>query len=206
VNGHRQYAPHLLEEIYNLEDALVVGGLVNSLIRHCDRVKVACLAQLVNVIAPIMTNENGLFRQTIFYPYSWALEHARGTALSVVPQGPTYDVRELGHPTEAIGITGPGFGAVPYLDVVATIDGKNAALFVLNRDLEHTRQLELDWHDLTPTQVTGFQTITGNDLKAVNSFDQPNRVVPQKLDAPKAGQRMSIEFPQRSYSVLTLAL
>jgi alpha-N-arabinofuranosidase len=206
VNGHRQYAPHLLEEIYNLEDALLVGGLVNSLLRHCDRVKVACLAQLVNVIAPIMTNENGLYRQTIFYPYQWALQYARGTTLSVVPQGPMYDVRELGHPTEAIGITGPGFGAVPYLDVVATIDGKSAALFVLNRDLEHPRQLELNWHDLTPTQVTGFQTITGNDLKAVNSFDQPNHVAPQKLDAPKAGQRMTMEFPARSYSVITLSL
>ena len=81
VNGHGKPAPHLLEEPYNLEDALLVGGLVNSLIRHSDRVKVACLAQLVNVIAPIMTNRDGILRNTIFYPYAWALKYGRGRAL-----------------------------------------------------------------------------------------------------------------------------
>jgi alpha-N-arabinofuranosidase len=208
LNGHRQYAPHLLEEIYNLEDALVVGGLVNSLIRHSDRVKVACLAQLVNVIAPIMTNENGFYRQTIYYPYSWALQFARGRALSLVPEGPTYDVSRLGHPTESIGIAGPGFGAVPYLDVMATLDtdSKSGALFILNRDLNNARDLEIDWHDLTPTAVTNCQTITGNDLKAVNSFEQPNRVVPQKLDPPKAGPKMRFQVPARSYTLLTISL
>src|SRR5438046_6607674 len=75
TNGHRQEAPHLLEEVYNLEDALLVGGLVNSLLRHADRVKVACLAQLINVIAPIMTNVSGLLRQTIYYPYNCVLAH-----------------------------------------------------------------------------------------------------------------------------------
>lgn len=208
VDGHRQYAPHLLEEIYNLEDALLVGGLVNSLIRHCDRVKVACLAQLVNVIAPIMTNENGLYRQTIYYPYAWALHNARGRALSLRPEGPTYDVSELGHPTESIGITGPGFGEVPYLDVSATLDEekKSVALFILNRDLDHARQLDLNWHDLTPSRVTSFETLTGNDLKAVNSFQQPSNVAPKKVDLPRAGAKMTIELPARSYSLVTLSL
>jgi alpha-N-arabinofuranosidase len=67
-DGHAQEKPHLLEEVYNLEDALLVGGLINTLLRHADRIKIACLAQLVNVIAPIMTNSNGLHRQTIYYP------------------------------------------------------------------------------------------------------------------------------------------
>ena len=92
VDGRRQEAPHLLEEIYNLEDALLVGGLLITLLRNADRVKIACLAQLVNVIAPIMTNANGLFRQTIFYPYSWALQYARGRVLNVLIESPTYDV------------------------------------------------------------------------------------------------------------------
>jgi alpha-N-arabinofuranosidase len=70
VDGHKTEAPHLLEEVYNLEDALLVGGLVNTLMRNADRVKLACLAQLVNVIAPITTNSDGLFRHTIYYPYS----------------------------------------------------------------------------------------------------------------------------------------
>ena len=96
ANGQRKEAPHLLEEIYNLEDALLVGGLLNSLIRNADRVKLACLAQLVNVIAPIMTNPNGLFRQTIFYPYSWALQFARGSVLNLLVESPTYEVTGMG--------------------------------------------------------------------------------------------------------------
>src|SRR5206468_12112048 len=91
VNGHRQTTPHLLEEPYNLEDALLVGGLVNTLLRNSDRVKLACLAQLINVIAPIMTNPTGLFRQTIYYAFSWALQFARWNVLHVLVQSPYYE-------------------------------------------------------------------------------------------------------------------
>jgi alpha-N-arabinofuranosidase len=208
TNGHGTTAPHLLEEPYNLEDALLVGGLANSLIRHSDRVKVACLAQLVNVIAPIMTNENGTLRHSIYYPYAWALKHAQGRALSISPEGPTYEVATLGRPIESIGLPAPGFGAVPYLDVVATLDAekKTASVFVLNRDLEKAQDLEINWRDLTPSKVTGFETITGSDLKAVNTFAEPNRVVPQKLESPKVGSAMTLKLPPRSYSVLSLAL
>ena len=96
ADGHGKTAPHLLEEPYNLEDALLVGGLANSLMRHSDRVKLACLAQLVNVIAPIMTNEDGILRQTIYYPYAWALQYANGNALSIAPEGPSYQVAHAG--------------------------------------------------------------------------------------------------------------
>ena len=208
VNGHGRPAPHLLEEKYNLEDALLVGGLANSLIRHSDRVKVACLAQLVNVIAPLMTNETGVLRQTIYYPYAWALKYARGRALSVEPEGPTYTVASLGRPVEAIGLPSPGFGEVPYLDIVATLEPekKTATLLVLNRDLEKPRPLEIVWHDLTPSSVVSFETITGSDLKAINTFATPTRVVPQKLENPRTGSTMTVELPARSYSVLSLAL
>jgi alpha-N-arabinofuranosidase len=208
VDGHRTQAPHLLEEPYNLEDALLVGGLVNSLIRHSDRVKVACLAQLVNVIAPIMTNEDGILRQTIYYPYAWALKYAKGRALSVSPEGPGYEVASLGRPIEAIGLPAPGFGQVQYLDVVATHqpEKKTAALFVLNRDLEKEQELEINWHDLTPSKIIGFETITGTDLKALNTFADPKRVVPQSLETPAAGTKMTLKLPARSYSVLTISL
>lgn len=208
VNGHGKPAPHLLEEVYNLEDALLVGGLLNSLVRHSDRVRVACLAQLVNVIAPLMTNENAVLRQTIYYPYAWALQYARGRALQIVPEGPTYEVASLGRPSETIGIASPGFGSVPYLDIVATLDQdrKTAALFILNRDLEKPRDVEIAWHEVVPTKVSACQTITGNDLKAVNTFEQPNRVVPQNLDAPKLGSKMAFQVPARSYTVIALDL
>lgn len=208
VDGHGKAAPHLLEEPYNLEDALLVGGLANSLIRHADRVKVACLAQLVNVIAPIMTNKDGILRQTIYYPYAWALRHARGRSLSIVPEGPGNEVASLGRPSEAIGLPSRGFGEVQYLDIAVTLNPETntASLLVLNRDLEKAHDLEIVWHDLTPTSVTTFETITGADLKATNTFTEPNRVGPQKLEKPSIGSHMSVRLPAHSYSVLSVAL
>ena len=189
VDGHGREAPHLLEEIYDLEDALLVGGMLNTLMRNADRVKVACLAQLVNVIAPIMTNENGLFRQTIFYPYSWALQYARGSVLNVLVESPTYEVK--------------GLDAVPYLDAVATTDEGKTSLFVLNRDLSKAHAVELVWEDQPQSRVLASQVLTGNDLKAVNGFDAPERVKPQAFDKPSTSNgRTSFEVPARSYTVI----
>jgi len=191
VNGHGQEAPHLLEEVYNLEDALLVGGFLNTLIRNADRVKLACLAQLINVIAPITTNANGLFLHTIYYPYSWALQFARGSVLSVLVESPTYEVS--------------GMGQVPYLDVAGTMDpgtGK-VSVFVLNRDLSKAHTVELHWQDKAPARVLSSLLLTGDDLKASNSFEAPQRVVPRSLDKPSiAGGRSSFEVPARSYSVI----
>jgi alpha-N-arabinofuranosidase len=191
VNGHEQEAPHLLEEVYNLEDALLVGGLVNTLMRNADRVKLACLAQLINVIAPIMTNANGLLRQTIYYPYSWALQFARGSVLNLVVESPSYEVKEMGQ--------------VPYLDVAGTIDPENGkvSVFVLNRDLSKGHTVELNWQDKAPARVLSSLLLTGDDLKASNTFDAPQRVTPRTLDKPSiAGGRAKFEVPARSYSVI----
>ena len=189
MDGDRKFAPHSLEEIYNLEDALLVGGIVNTLLRHADRVKISCLAQLVNVIAPIMTNQNGLFLQTIFYPYSWALEYGRGDVLNVLVEGPKYDV--------------PRMDPVPYIDAVATTDKGQTTVFILNRDLSKPRQVEIVWEDTAPTRVTNAMVLTGNDLKAVNGFDAPERVKPQPLEKPAiSGSRSTFEVPARSYTVV----
>jgi alpha-N-arabinofuranosidase len=194
VNGHEQEAPHLLEEVYNLEDALLVGGILNTLVRNADRVKIACLAQLINVIAPIMTNAKGSLRQTIFYPYSFALQFARGNVLSLVVESPSYEVSELGE--------------VPYLDATGTInpqDGK-VSVFVLNRDLNRARTIEINWQDKAPSQITTATTLTGNDLKAFNSFDAPKKVTPQSIDKPSTSSgRTRFEVPARSYTVIQWA-
>jgi alpha-N-arabinofuranosidase len=97
---------------------------------------------------------------------------------------------------------------VPYLDIVATLDPekKAATILVLNRDLENARDLEIHWQDLTPNGVMAFQTVTGPDLKAINTFADPNRVVPQTLEKPKVGSTMSLNLPARSYSVLSLSI
>jgi len=208
ADGHGKPHPHLLEEPYNLEDALLVGGLANSLIRHSDRVKVACLAQLVNVIAPIATNDDGILRHTIFYPYAWALKYARGRALSIETEGPGYQVESLGRTIENNGVPERGFGEVPYVDVTVTLDAENktAALFLLNRHIGQPQEVEIVWRDATPAAVNSFQTMTGPDLKAGNTFADPNRVMPQTLDSPKAGSRMTLQLPAQSHSVLSLAL
>ena len=189
--GHGEESPHLLEEPYNLEDALLVGGFLNTLMRHADRVKLACLAQLVNVIAPITTNATGLFRHSIYYPYAWALQFARGSVLNLLVESPTYQVS--------------GMGEVPYIDAAATIDSNDGkiALFVLNRDLARARMVEINWQEQAPGKVLAANILTGNDLKAGNSFDAPQRVAPQSFEAPSTnGGRTKFELPARSYTVI----
>ena len=202
-NGHRQFAPKLLEEEYNLEDALLVGGFVNTLLRRSDRVRVGCLAQIVNVIAPLITNDNGVLRQSIYYPYAWALKYAKGRVLDPLVESDTY-------PIKADGLR-PDFARndlVPFLDIAVTLDEKQgeASVFILNRDVDGEREVVLDWFDPEPTRVLACETLTGSDLKAVNTFEQPGLVVPQQLDAPKPGRVMKFKVPAASYTVLNLAI
>jgi alpha-N-arabinofuranosidase len=96
---------------------------------------------------------------------------------------------------------------VPFVDVVATLDMQNgqACVLMLNRDLEAERELVLEWRDVTPSRVLACETLTGADLKAFNTFDQPRRVAPQRLDAPAPGSRMTFKLPPRSYTAVQLA-
>jgi alpha-N-arabinofuranosidase len=191
-NGRREKAPHLLEEVYDLRDALVVGGALNSLLRHADRVRLACLAQLVNVIAPLVTDATRVVRQTIYYPYAWALAHAKGDVLNLAVESPAHDVASVGQ--------------VPFVDVAGTIDRSNGntALFLLNRDLDKPRELKVVWHDAAPARVVGAEVLTGRDLKAVNTLDAPTTVIPRRLDTPRPAPEMTFELPPRSYSVVRL--
>jgi alpha-N-arabinofuranosidase len=202
TNGDKKFAPPLLEEPYNLEDALLVGGFLNTLIRNAERVRVGCLAQIVNVIAPLTTNDTSVLRQTIYYPYAWALKYARGRVLDLVVESDTYRI-------EGDGLR-PDFDVdadVPYLDVTATLDPSTGqvCLLMLNRDLESQRELKVEWRDPSPTRVLACETLSGADLKARNTFEQPTHVTPQPLDAPAAGPSMTFKLPPRSYSVAHIA-
>jgi alpha-L-arabinofuranosidase len=194
TNGHEHVAPHLLEEVYNLEDALLVGGILNTLIRNADRIRIACLAQLVNVIAPLVTNERGVLRQTIYYPYSMALQMARGNVLNLLVQAPTYEVS--------------GMGQVPFLDVAGILnpeDGK-VSIFILNRDLNKAHTVEINWQDRTPGRLLNATVLTGDDLNAFNSFDAPQRVAAQPANKPSTSDgRSQLELPARSYTVIQWA-
>jgi alpha-N-arabinofuranosidase len=137
-----------------------------------------------------MTNANGLFRQTIFYPYSWALQYAHGRVLNVLIESPTYDV--------------PGMDGVAYLDAAATQNPQNGrtALFILNRDLTNAREVEVVWEDKPGGRVIESQVLTGSDLKAVNGFNA-ERVKPQAFDKPSTNNgRTRFEVPARSYTVI----
>jgi len=176
-----------LEKEYNLEDALLVGGLVNALLRRSDKVRVACLAQLVNVIAPIVTNVNGQLRQSIYYPYAWALESARGQALDAL--------------VESAAIEG-----IPAIDRAVTFDRATGqyCVLLLNRDLSRPREAILVFRDNAPIRSLRFDTLTGPDLKAVNTFSEPDKVKPAALESPRVGERMVLQLPARSYSRLLL--
>jgi alpha-N-arabinofuranosidase len=201
ANGQRKLAPHLLEEQYNLEDALLVGGFVNTLLRRSDRVRVGCLAQIVNVIAPLLTNAEKTIRQTIYYPYAWALKYAHGRVLDLQVVSETYPIR-----AEGLRADFARNDQVPFLDIVATHNPANGqvALFMLNRDTSGERELSIAWQNPTPTRVLTCQTLTGRDLKAANTFEEPNKVAPSNLDPPRAGSTMSFRLPAASYTVAHL--
>jgi alpha-L-arabinofuranosidase len=203
VDGRRAFAPRLLEEVYNLEDALLVGGFVNTLLRNADRVRVGCLAQLVNVIAPLVTSETGVLRQSTYHPYAWALRYARGRVLDIRVEAEAYPISAAGLQADFARND-----QVPFVDIVATLDTQNgqAALLMLNRDLDGARDLEIEWGEVTPTRVLACETLTGPDLKAFNTFDQPSRVAPQRLEAPSPGSRMTFKLPPRSYTVAQLSV
>lgn len=126
-------APPQLEDIYNFEDALLVDCMLITMLKHADRLKIACLAQLVNVIAPIMTEENGAaWKQTIFYPFMHTPVYGRGVALNPIVSSPKYDSKD--------------FTDVPFLESTAVYNEANEELtiFAANRDLEDALLLECD--------------------------------------------------------------
>jgi alpha-L-arabinofuranosidase len=202
ADGQRTLAPRLLEEVYNLEDALLVGGFINTLLRQSDRVRIGCLAQILNVIAPLVTNETSVLRQSIFYPYAWALKYARGRVLDLTVESETYPIAATDlRPDVARD------DQVPFVDVAGTVDPNTGQVCVLmlNRDLESERPLVLEWTDTTPTRVLACETLTAPDLKAFNTFERPTQVSPRALEPPKVGSRMAFRLPARSYSVVHLA-
>ena len=142
--------------------------------------RVGCLAQLVNVIAPLVTNDSGVLRQSTYYPYAWALRYARGRVLDLRVESETYPIKAAGLQADFARN-----GDVPFVDVVATLDERApGCVLMLNRDLEGEREMVLEWEDVMPTRVLACETLTGADLKAFNTFEQPGASLPQPLDPP----------------------
>ena len=154
-------APNQLEDIYNFEDALVAACMLITLLRHADRVKIACLAQLVNVIAPIFTKTGGgAFRQTIFYPFQAMSKYARGNALKPIIECGKYDCKD--------------FTDVPYLESVASYDEENGevALFVVNRSMEEDVLLDVSLLGFDGYKAVSFESMDGYNVLQENTFDK----------------------------------
>jgi len=188
-------AAPLMEEDYTFEDAVLVGSLLITLLKHADRVKIACLAQLVNVIAPIRTvNGGGAWRQTIFYPFQHASRCGRGIALQVNPRSGHYDNAEL--------------GPVPLLDAVAVLDPNDEALtiFAVNRSLEAALPLESTGMDLRAYRVLEHITLTHPNPKAINTLADPQQVAPRSDgDARIDAGRLTANLAKLSWNVIRLA-
>ena len=181
----------LLEDIYNFEDALLVGSMLLTLLRNADRVKIACLAQLVNVIAPIMTrNGGGCWAQTIYYPFMHASQYGRGTVLKAVVQSPVYDCSD--------------YEGVPTIDTAATLsDDGSVTVFCVNRDLSEPCLLDLDLRSFGDLRMTDHIVLHHDDVKAINTEENPFNVAPATLPLTEldAG-RGQIPIPPLSWNVL----
>ena len=178
-------APHRLEDVYNFEDALLVGGLLITLLKHSDRVKIACLAQLVNVIAPVMTNDEKAWAQTIYYPYMHTSNFGRGTAIEAAVNCGTYDSKK--------------HKDVPFLDSVAVLseNGEELTVFILNKNLSEDITVDLTTEGL---KIKGMEHIVmaGFDLKAVNDAEHPDAVKPSTVKLSDG----AVVLPKASWNVL----
>jgi alpha-N-arabinofuranosidase len=163
-----EHPPHLIEEIYNLEDALVVAGFLNSFIRHADSVKIANIAQIVNVIAPVLTKGDEMLIQSIFFPFEMYSKRRKGIALRPLVDGPTY--------------RGERNGEVHFLDCSAILDGNRLSVFVTNRDPAGNASLKIMLADGRIERLESCELLSGPDAKAANSFDKPNVIRCEPFD------------------------
>jgi len=195
-SGWRQ-APRLLEDAYNFEDVLQVGCILNTFIRRSDVVRIACIAQLVNVIAPIMTEPGGpAWKQTTYYPYYFASIFGRGTALNLGVECAGYDADVADN--------------VKYLDISGVHDkaSNTISFFAVNRHASDTLDLAIDLKGFGgAARVIDHQVMTHSDLRAVNSLKDQNAVV------PKAGSGIAVDggsltgkLPPYSYQMIRVQL
>ncbi|MDA2814663.1 alpha-N-arabinofuranosidase [Nocardiopsis sp. RSe5-2] len=188
-------APRVIEDRYNVADAVVVGGMLNSLLRHADRVTAASQAQLVNVIAPIMTEPGGrAWRQSIFHPFARTAAAARGRVLRVEPAAPRHDTAL--------------YGEVPLLDAAATYDEESgrAALFLVNRSTDTPMEVSADLRGLGGVAAASALTLSDDDVYAANTADDPDRVaLKENKDVRLDGGRLTAVLPPVSWTCVELA-
>ncbi len=188
LTGPWRFHPRIIEDEYTVTDAVVVGSLLNSLLRHADRVSIANQAQLVNVIAPIRSEPGGAaWRQTIFYPFAITAAHAHGSVLTVG--------------VEAATLTTPTYGDVLQLDATATFDDDRIEVFVVNRSQTDAVDVALDTDGFVVESATTLTAPDDGDRRTTNTADaQP--VAPRAL-AVEPGSA-TVQLPPLSWNHLRL--
>lgn len=188
------FGAHIYEEAYNLEDALLVGCMLITLIRHADRVKIGCLAQLINVISPIMTVENGgVWKQTTYYPYYHAIKYGRGYALNSVISSPVYDSKD--------------FTDVPYLESVAVYDeeGDGLTIFAVNRAIEDDLLLECDVRSFEDYKLIEHIILESENRIDINT-PECSKVLPHSVgNAKLEAGNITANLPKLSWNVIRLS-
>ena len=183
----------LLEDIYNFEDALLIGALLITFLRHADRVKIACMAQLVNVIAPIMTRTGGgVWAQTIYWPLYYVSKYGRGTALRPIVKSPSYDCAD--------------YEQVPYVDATAVqAEDGSLTIFAINRSLEEDMELSADLRGFGSFEIVEHVMLHHEDVKAVNTELHPDNVHPTRgASGSVADGRLSVALKKQSFNVIRL--
>ena len=192
-NGEGKFAPHLSEEIYNLEDALVVGEFLNSFVRHADVVKIANIAQIVNVISPLLTRGDDLLVQSTFYPFVMFSKRKNGTALQITTEGPAYESK--------------GHGTTTFVDASAILDGEKLHLFTVNRSLDQKAEVTLRLADAELTGLANGESLFGKSPKAANSFEEPDILRPVVFKEAKISKGVAVlELAPLSVTAMTFDL
>ena len=181
----------LLEDVYNAEDAVLVGAMLITLLKNADRIHIACLAQLVNAIAPIMTRAGGgAWAQTIYWPFMHASRYGRGTSLLAVVDSPVYDCADA--------------EAVPELEATAVLcDDGTLTVFAVNRSLTDAVALDCDLRDFEGLHIARHTVLHHDDPKAVNTEDAPNTVKPEeRAPLQMDGGRIRLTIPAFSWNMV----
>lgn len=193
--GNWTEAPHLAEDIYNLEDALVVAQWLNVFLRKSHVLKIACVAQIVNVISWLQTCDDRLLKQPSYYIFKLVSNLACGEALDVLVNAPMVETKQ--------------YSAVPALDVSASYDNETqrGAIFLVNRDQNEAVNTNLVWENEKTLRIEKAWQLAGSDPKEFNSWDEPNRLVTKAVPGPavKDGQA-TMQFPPLSFTAITFSL
>jgi alpha-N-arabinofuranosidase len=193
VNGHGKFAQHLGEEEYNLEDALVVAGFLNSFIRHADIVKIANLAQIVNNLPPILTRENELLIQSIYYSLLLFAGRRDGVSIAPIVQGPGYE--------------SPSYGYAHTIDTSAILGDGVLHTFLINRSLDEPAVVEIVPRGAQLAGVQSAEMVSGPGAAARNTFDSPDVVCSQPLKGIELHEGgAALRLPPLSFAAVTFQL